>query len=655
MKLTDRQKASGLTPTDIVHIVLTNDSTQDPHGSSYKAEIQQFIDIMPKYPIITGGTYTGGTTTLINNTGGTITITGYSNINWYSENITKPTIKPIATGLGSIALGNNAQALSNNMFVYGMSSGYQASGANNSNFVGYSAGYQATNASYSNLFGSYAGDRATNASYSNLFGYGSGVGATNANNSNFMGYYAGQNATNASYSNFMGSNAGFRATGASYSTFIGFNVGYVPFSSNSLGSNNIIIGTNISLSAGTTDSINIGGVLFGSGTYSNTTGNPSVLAQTAGRIGINVVTPTTALHVYSDTADISGLRLERLTSSSPISMGQAIGVDASGNVVTVATGTGSTYSSYWTSGSTGTYSIKVINDSSVDATGPYAIASGYNTLASGYGSFAGGTGTTASGEVSFASGYDTIASGDASFAMGEAVTSTNYGTASFGSSINNNSAYGFISGVNLKADGYTSTLFGIGHEITGLTTTVVGQAANIINNDTSDHNSFPLKEMFVVGNGTIQNADQNYTVLTRSDAFIVRYNGVATLPSITNSLINAEVTGKAVITREYLESTQNLQKIITSSYTATSADNNYTIIINNTTTPISITIPTSLLDKINVGFIQQGTADVSFVAGGGVTINSPSSMLKIKGQNYNAYFEQVGSTNVYQLLGNLKT
>jgi hypothetical protein len=46
----------------------------------------------------------------------------------------------------------------------------------------------------------------------------------------------------------------------------------------SIGSNNIIIGTNISLSAGT-NSINLGGVLFANNTYSTTSGNPSKCKQ----------------------------------------------------------------------------------------------------------------------------------------------------------------------------------------------------------------------------------------------------------------------------------------------------------------------------------------------------------------------------------------
>lgn len=53
--------------------------------------------------------------------------------------------------------------------------------------------------------------------------------------------------------------------------------------------------------------------------------------------------------------------------------------------------------SYFTSGSSGSYSIKAINNSGLDATGNYSFASGYNTLASGLNSFVHGSGSTASG------------------------------------------------------------------------------------------------------------------------------------------------------------------------------------------------------------------------------------------------------------------
>jgi hypothetical protein len=50
-----------------------------------------------------------------------------------------------------------------------------------------------------------------------------------------------------------------------------------------------------------------------------------------------------------------------------------------------------------------------------------------------------------------------------------------------------------------------------------------------------------------------------------------------------------------------------LCKTITGSYTLLSADNDYTIIVNNGATNITITVPTLLVSKFNAGFIQQGS------------------------------------------------
>jgi len=97
----------------------------------------------------------------------------------------------------------------------------------------------------------------------------------------------------------------------------------------------------------------------------------------------------------------------------------------------------------------------------------------------------------------------------------------------------------------------------------------------------------------------------------------------------------------------------NLQRTITGSATILETDNNSTIIINNGATAINITVPTGLSTKFAVGFIQQGTGDVTFVESG-TTINSPLDYLKIKGENFWAYLEKVGATEVFQLAGELK-
>jgi hypothetical protein len=67
---------------------------------------------------------------------------------------------------------------------------------------------------------------------------------------------------------------------------IGFNVGNANVLS-SIGPNNIIIGTNISLSAGTTNSINLV-VFYLQGTHIQQLLKSSILPQN-GRIGVNVV------------------------------------------------------------------------------------------------------------------------------------------------------------------------------------------------------------------------------------------------------------------------------------------------------------------------------------------------------------------------------
>ncbi len=55
----------------------------------------------------------------------------------------------------------------------------------------------------------------------------------------------------------------------------------------------------------------------------------------AGNVGVGTTTPGSKLEINSGIADVSGLRFTNLTSATPISAGQSIGVDANGNVVTL--------------------------------------------------------------------------------------------------------------------------------------------------------------------------------------------------------------------------------------------------------------------------------------------------------------------------------
>ena len=100
-------------------------------------------------------------------------------------------------------------------------------------------------------------------------------------------------------------------------------------------------------------------------------------------------------------------------------------VSNSGTTATFTNNTGGTFSvtgfaaGLWTTGSTGSYSLKTINDSGLDATGNYALSEGFETLASGDKSHAEGDTTIASGTTSHAEGNGTIAGGNYSHAEGD--------------------------------------------------------------------------------------------------------------------------------------------------------------------------------------------------------------------------------------------
>ena len=96
------------------------------------------------------------------------------------------------------------------------------------------------------------------------------------------------------------------------------------------------------------------------------------------------------------------------------------------------------------------------------------------------------------------------------------------------------------------------------------------------------------------------------------------------------------------------------QKFISTNYLLTNADDGYSIIITNGITPVSITVPTGLSPKLQVGFIQDGTADVTFITTGGVVLNNAIAGYKIKGQYDQAYLEQGATSSIYYLLGNTK-
>jgi hypothetical protein len=301
------------TDTSLVNSVMYQSTNNLGIGTvtpSYKLDVNGTTRLQNTLTISTGGANITGTTIVTGSLGVTAGITGslFGTASWATNAVTasypisvtgstlystSPAAGPNFSKVGSILLGASAGLVSTN--------------ADNSNFLGDSAGYQALNASNSNFIGNQAGYQATAANSSNFLGTSAGQGAINASTSNFLGPSAGFQAIRADNSNFLGSFAGRNAVSASYSTLIGFQVGNTNSNLLSIGTNNIIIGTNITLSPQRRDSINIGGILFGTGSYSTTTGTTFSGSVGNGRIGINVVSPNYNLDVSGSGNFTNGL------------------------------------------------------------------------------------------------------------------------------------------------------------------------------------------------------------------------------------------------------------------------------------------------------------------------------------------------------------
>ena len=310
-------------------------------------------------------------------------------------------------------------------------------------------------------------------------------------------------------------------------------------------------------------------------------------------------------------------------------------------VFTNSTGGTFNVSGWRFSGGTGVNSQASVNGNNI-AFGDYSTATGSGTSANGFASFTTGRNTIAGSYAAHAEGLDTQANGSGSHSEGSF-------TIANGVSSHSEGAYTIATGNRSHAEGSGSTAIGDSSHAEGIGTIASGTSSHA-GGATSQANGI---NSFVHGSGSMANGDNsvvlgaNITGNTANTTYVDNFN-IKTITSGTSvNNLGIDINGNVI-------ASDNLQKTITSTYNLSNSDNNYTILINNSTTPINIVIPTNLVGKINVGFIQQGTGDVT-ITGASTTINTPiSGAFKIKGQNYNAYIEQIGSTNVYHLLGNLK-
>ena len=140
---------------------------------------------------------------------------------------------------------------------------------------------------------------------------------------------------------------------------------------------------------------------------------------------------------------------------------------------------------------------------------------------------------SASGSRSTAMGYFTIASGDHSTAMGAFTTASGYSSTAMGEFTTSSGDYSTAMGVSTTASGYASTAMGFGIKATDYASLTVGRYNSVNSTVTSGGNATSFdtdNAAFVIGNGTASNAV--------SDAFVVRFNGNATLSG--NLTINSD-------------------------------------------------------------------------------------------------------------------
>lgn len=112
------------------------------------------------------------------------------------------------------------------------------------------------------------------------------------------------------------------------------------------------------------------------------------------------------------------------------------------------------------------------------------------------------------------------------------------------------------------ANGAASITSGVGLVNRSFATAVFGQA-NLDYANTEQGQDIATAPLLIVGNGTVTLPAGKWSAVVRSNAFVILRNGLGTLPSVTNALINADTTGKAIVTKEYITSNVVQDKVVT--------------------------------------------------------------------------------------------
>jgi hypothetical protein len=125
----------------------------------------------------------------------------------------------------------------------------------------------------------------------------------------FLGSSAGKDASKADNSTFIGNNAGSGSISSSYSNFLGWYAGQKVGGGGAVGprENNIIIGTGITLPNNTVHAINLGGIIYATGSLFNTGSTALASPAVDAKVGINQFNPQYNLDVSGSGNFTSGL------------------------------------------------------------------------------------------------------------------------------------------------------------------------------------------------------------------------------------------------------------------------------------------------------------------------------------------------------------
>jgi hypothetical protein len=457
---------------------------------------------LPKDIRVTGGTYSNGIATFTNNTGGTFNVNGFYT-NFTGGTVSGDTIFNGNVSANTLNITNNAYA---NNFIDAATVVTTTNGTtiltNNSTrlqiFVGNSVQtVQLPSTSGLTIGTTYEINNNTTNKMISIIDY-----SGNSITSIYAGAYVRLTLT---------SNISLNGTWDVH--------GYMPssasFANTGLTVNGNIVGNSISATTYQNLPLDIrvtGGTYSnGSATFTNNTGG--TFTVTGFKTGDTFVTGGTySNNTFTFTNNTGGTYSVLFNTVTGLTINGNLSVtgNTSLNGLTANTISATTYlnTPYWTSGSSGNYSIKAKNNSSIDSTGSYTLAEGYNTTAQGDYSHAEGYVSIANGSASHSEGTSTIAQGDYSHAEGYSSTANGFASHAEGTSTTAQGDYSHAEGTYTTAQGNSS-------HAEGYASTAQGDYSHAEGNNYNGDNSTPHIAYglgsHIEGTSNISRGDNNHT------------------------------------------------------------------------------------------------------------------------------------------------